>query len=84
MKKNQTFGIIFLTVICMQTKNLYLLNWALLLGGRCPAPPRFGTCVEACGRDGGCKAGQLCCSNGCGHTCQDAIFGEFCVVDKVK
>lgn len=46
--------------------------------GRCPSllPGVFGTCVEACGLDGGCKPGFLCCSNGCGHTCQRAVIGE--------
>jgi len=46
--------------------------------GECPAlpPGTIGTCVEACSSDDICPDGQLCCSNGCGHTCQDAVTLE--------
>ncbi|XP_078584280.1 uncharacterized protein LOC144866630 [Branchiostoma floridae x Branchiostoma japonicum] len=45
------------------------------LCGRCPEVTGPGLCVEMCGNDSDCPAGQLCCSNGCGHTCQDPVFG---------
>ena len=32
-----------------------------------------GICVEACPSDGNCPSGQLCCSNGCGHSCVEAV-----------
>lgn len=35
----------------------------------CPPALGPGICVELC-TPGGCPGGQLCCSNGCGHTCQ--------------
>ncbi|XP_019620393.1 PREDICTED: WAP four-disulfide core domain protein 18-like [Branchiostoma belcheri] len=46
--------------------------------GQCPevTPGQVGTCVEACSNDSSCTTGQLCCSNGCGHTCQDAVFAD--------
>lgn len=31
-----------------------------------------GTCAEECTSDDDCSSGQLCCSNGCGHTCIEA------------
>ncbi|CAH1790945.1 unnamed protein product, partial [Owenia fusiformis] len=39
----------------------------------CPPVPvgKSGACVESCGD--GCTGGQLCCSNGCGHSCMDGI-----------
>ncbi|KAL9958936.1 hypothetical protein ACROYT_G036013 [Oculina patagonica] len=42
---------------------------------KCPKlkPGTVGFCVEACSGDNDCPAGYLCCSNGCGHTCQPAI-----------
>ncbi|KAL3869868.1 hypothetical protein ACJMK2_042495 [Sinanodonta woodiana] len=36
----------------------------------CPGPSGVGICVEECSSDADCPAGQMCCSNGCGHTCQ--------------
>ena len=41
----------------------------------CPAlpPGTVGACVEACSSDASCANGQKCCSNGCGHTCQDPV-----------
>ncbi|XP_063068879.1 anosmin-1-like [Engraulis encrasicolus] len=42
--------------------------------GECPAPERASgfaaACVESCEEDGECSAHKKCCSNGCGHTCQ--------------
>ena len=29
-----------------------------------------GICVEECSGDGDCPVDLICCSNGCGHTCQ--------------
>ncbi|XP_078613789.1 WAP four-disulfide core domain protein 18-like [Branchiostoma floridae x Branchiostoma japonicum] len=48
------------------------------LVGQCPevTPGQVGTCVEACNNDSSCATGQLCCSNGCGHTCQEAVFAD--------
>uniref|UniRef100_A0A8C6EWS0 WAP domain-containing protein n=1 Tax=Marmota marmota marmota TaxID=9994 RepID=A0A8C6EWS0_MARMA len=44
--------------------------------GECPEVPEgvYGLCVERCTGDGSCPRGMKCCSNGCGHTCQDAVF----------
>ncbi|XP_033735426.1 papilin-like isoform X3 [Pecten maximus] len=41
--------------------------------GSCPIVPlgRMGVCVEQCRSDYECLSDQKCCSNGCGHTCQD-------------
>ncbi|XP_076158844.1 anosmin-1a [Alosa pseudoharengus] len=42
--------------------------------GECPPPERASgfaaACVESCEEDGECSAHKKCCSNGCGHTCQ--------------
>ena len=32
-----------------------------------------GICSEECPSDGNCPSGQLCCSNGCGHSCVEAV-----------
>ena len=39
---------------------------------KCPPikPGTVGICVEACSGHTDCSADELCCSNGCGHTCQ--------------
>jgi len=44
----------------------------------CPGlpPDTFGICVEMCMSDSDCGDGQLCCSNGCGHVCMDAVCLE--------
>ncbi|XP_071097116.1 uncharacterized protein [Haliotis cracherodii] len=43
--------------------------------GMCP--PRnstmMGTCVEYCSSDASCPGAEKCCSNGCGHSCQQPI-----------
>uniref|UniRef100_A0A3Q2FVY9 WAP domain-containing protein n=1 Tax=Cyprinodon variegatus TaxID=28743 RepID=A0A3Q2FVY9_CYPVA len=30
---------------------------------------KVGACVELCSSDSDCPTGEICCSNGCGHTC---------------
>ncbi|XP_060068958.1 papilin-like isoform X3 [Ylistrum balloti] len=44
--------------------------------GSCKVVPlgRMGACVEECRSDYECHADQKCCSNGCGHTCQDIQY----------
>ncbi|XP_048244920.1 uncharacterized protein LOC124117390 isoform X3 [Haliotis rufescens] len=43
--------------------------------GMCP--PRnstmMGTCAEYCSSDASCPGAEKCCSNGCGHSCQQPI-----------
>ena len=41
----------------------------------CPLlpPDVAGICVEECSSDDDCSAGELCCSNGCGHTCVPGV-----------
>uniref|UniRef100_A0A8L0DPZ5 Anosmin 1 n=1 Tax=Oncorhynchus mykiss TaxID=8022 RepID=A0A8L0DPZ5_ONCMY len=43
--------------------------------GDCPAPDKASgfaaACVESCEEDGECSAVKKCCTNGCGHTCQN-------------
>ncbi|KAL4231149.1 hypothetical protein ACF0H5_008732 [Mactra antiquata] len=43
--------------------------------GQCPVIPEgvVGTCVEMCTSDIDCVQGYLCCSNGCGHVCMEAV-----------
>jgi WAP-type (Whey Acidic Protein) 'four-disulfide core' len=41
--------------------------------GFCPPPTGAGICVELCESDDSCPGAQKCCSNGCGHTCQNPI-----------
>ena len=39
----------------------------------------MGACVEMCSDDGDCHDEDKCCSNGCGHACQRAVFeGKYC------
>ncbi|XP_078663614.1 uncharacterized protein LOC144906829 [Branchiostoma floridae x Branchiostoma belcheri] len=44
--------------------------------GECPAVPYgyMGHCAHSCSSDDDCKAGQKCCSNGCGMQCIPAKF----------
>ncbi|XP_035659413.1 uncharacterized protein ZC84.1-like [Branchiostoma floridae] len=43
--------------------------------GQCPdVTGQVGICVEACSSDFDCPNEQICCSNGCGHTCQDSVL----------
>jgi len=50
-----------------QTPQQSLLQTAS--NGVCPTPAGVGACVEECSSHTDCKAGKLCCSNGCGHVC---------------
>ena len=42
---------------------------------KCPPVPEdvMGTCAEMCPAEG-CPAGQMCCSNGCGHVCKSGTL----------
>eukprot|EP00058_Branchiostoma_floridae_P002461 XP_002587949.1 hypothetical protein BRAFLDRAFT_87337 [Branchiostoma floridae] len=45
--------------------------------GQCPdVSGQIGICVEACSSNSDCPGEQICCSNGCGHTCQDPVRGR--------
>lgn len=46
--------------------------------GQCPIAFGFGTCDESCTDDQSCPGVQKCCSNGCGHTCQDPAKPGYC------
>ena len=45
---------------------------------KCPPVPEdvMGTCAEMCPAEG-CPAGQMCCSNGCGHVCKSGMLPLF-------
>ncbi|XP_048643821.1 WAP four-disulfide core domain protein 18-like [Marmota marmota marmota] len=63
-------------MVCART---YFPSQELQHYGECPEVPEgvYGLCVERCTGDGSCPRGMKCCSNGCGHTCQDAVFKEY-------
>jgi len=42
----------------------------LYLTGPDDDPGTIGICVEECTNDGDCENDMKCCSNGCGHSCQ--------------
>ncbi|KAK3605484.1 hypothetical protein CHS0354_001472 [Potamilus streckersoni] len=44
--------------------------------GSCPQSRGSGICVELCSSDIDCSGNQKCCSNGCGHTCQNPVDVE--------
>ncbi|XP_046573231.1 neurogenic locus notch homolog protein 2-like [Haliotis rubra] len=47
--------------------------------GSCPSTEGVvGTCVERCSTDSSCPGSQKCCSNGCGHTCQNPVLLDPC------
>nr|QXO74904.1 hic15 [Sinohyriopsis cumingii] len=52
---------------------LFVVSVALAAkSGSCPdSSGMIGICVEGCSSDDDCAESQKCCSNGCGHTCQD-------------
>lgn len=41
--------------------------------GSCPESREVGICVELCSSDMDCSGNQKCCSNGCGHVCQNPV-----------
>jgi len=50
-------------------KNISFLYYTVYcIAGGCPKAT-IGLCVEACSGDGDCSGDQICCFNGCGHTC---------------
>jgi len=46
--------------------------------GTCPEVPAdmFGICGELCTDDDSCEGSQKCCSNNCGHVCQEPVPGK--------
>jgi len=74
MKLIITVGVIFIVGSAFaQTKDVPK--------GTCPvAPPTFGACVfnpdTNCAGDNECKIGQLCCNDGCGKICKDAVTSD--------
>ncbi|XP_037541232.1 WAP four-disulfide core domain protein 3-like [Nematolebias whitei] len=40
--------------------------------GKCPVR-KFGPCIEACGVNRPCRAGKMCCPNGCGQQCMTPV-----------
>ncbi|XP_030837519.1 prestalk protein isoform X2 [Strongylocentrotus purpuratus] len=53
-------------------------NQTVIHEGECPvvAEGMMGICMTTCDHDGSCSANQKCCSNGCGHSCQDAVIPD--------
>ena len=57
------------------SRNTYITIIIVVFGlpkdGKCPVVPSNsgGICVQECYEDIDCPNIQLCCSNGCGHTC---------------
>ena len=65
----------FLIIITSQwyTDDISVILMTLLyLTGHCPyvCPSTVSICVDECSSDGDCTDGSLCCSHGCGHSCQ--------------
>ncbi|XP_065925759.1 uncharacterized protein [Magallana gigas] len=54
----------------------YFMFRGELKGGMCPVPERNSSaiCLEECHMDSNCTGTQKCCFNGCGHTCQEAVY----------
>nr|ATP16009.1 Fetoin-3 [Sinohyriopsis cumingii] len=52
---------------------LFVVSVALAAkSGSCPdSSGMIGICLEGCSSDDDCAGSQKCCSNGCGHTCQN-------------
>ncbi len=44
--------------------------------GECPTlpPGAIGICIELCASDADCPDDDKCCSNGCGHVCDDPVL----------
>ena len=51
----------------------------------CPEVPDdvAGACAEMCPAEG-CPAGEMCCSNGCGHVCKSGMLFLFKVLDHLQ
>ena len=64
--------VLFISVTTQKWVPLNILLYFSDLSGECPpiADNSVGTCVEECSTDKDCFMGLICCSNGCGHTCQ--------------
>merc|ERR1711872_1162471 len=65
------------TVVIMKSLAAVLLFAAVFAGTQAFSLRQLiGTCVEECNiLTQSCPAGQVCRSNGCGHTCQPASAG---------
>ena len=57
----------------MDTPAVTSTTVSALKSGTCPTPQGFGACVELCENDLSCNGTQKCCSNGCGHWCQEPV-----------
>ncbi|XP_071788249.1 uncharacterized protein [Asterias amurensis] len=44
----------------------------------CPTASGVGICSEECSSDNECNNGELCCSNGCGHSCRQGCAPVVC------
>ncbi|XP_067662159.1 uncharacterized protein [Haliotis asinina] len=53
-------------------------TWMPVVNKTGMCPPRnstmMGTCAEACTSDASCPGAEKCCSNGCGHACQQPVY----------
>uniref|UniRef100_K1Q7S9 Anosmin-1 n=1 Tax=Magallana gigas TaxID=29159 RepID=K1Q7S9_MAGGI len=56
----------------------YFMFRGELKDGMCPVPERNSSaiCLEECHVDSNCTGAQKCCFNGCGHTCQEAVYSK--------
>lgn len=54
-------------------------NYLFLNEVTCPAIPegQIGACAEFCADDDSCPTGKMCCSNGCGHACMEAVPSKY-------
>ncbi|EFA83520.1 hypothetical protein PPL_02585 [Heterostelium album PN500] len=46
---------------------------------KCPRmndPTQYGTCADTCSEIEECSNGELCCSNGYGHSCMKGVLSE--------
>ncbi|XP_006811183.1 uncharacterized protein LOC102804263 [Saccoglossus kowalevskii] len=52
---------------------VFAFNDKAPLPGSCPkvSTDSIGVCMDSCSCHSQCKEGQMCCFNGCGHTCID-------------
>eukprot|EP00105_Crassostrea_gigas_P031038 XP_011453603.1 PREDICTED: uncharacterized protein LOC105346629 isoform X2 [Crassostrea gigas] len=56
----------------------YFMFRGELKDGMCPVPERNSSaiCLEECHVDSNCTGAKKCCFNGCGHTCQEAVYSK--------